>query len=476
MPSLINKLKTGFCILLLLPAAFCFSQQNSPWKKLSNQTISDVYFGLGRHQYSLTNGQGYSVYLKNYGINPVIESGRVVAKTLCGNEVSTSFSTTLQPNQESSGGNYSDSTNSQTGVVTKEDCIGKKTYITAKYAVVNRIKDVYLADVQVKPIGATNTIVPSSTQSQTITNTVMVPAQQVATTTTQYVPAPPPATAKQTQDSLNTIIGFLKDRNLRLQDSITNLNARLAGSPVQKDSTVITTTRVEIKKKPHYPVMIVKPYVGIGLEHIPFVVNQDSVVQNSSTGASSHVLLTAGANLVFFSHSAISVEVNPYGSYGINLGSNICGNHVVLGGLLRVLAGMKYDAPIKLLVEGGFIYREGSWRKNLTVANPLVAGTYLKTQQSAGYEYNVFHVGGGIQYQWNAGNSYIRPAIFLEKPSMGSSTAILNIDAQVDRHWGFGISYGDNYFTAGTVKHPLTFTDDSQEYFSLKLLYKFKAL
>jgi hypothetical protein len=421
--------------------------------------------------YSLTNGQGYSVYLKNYGLNTVVVSGKVVAKTICGNEVSTNFSTTLQPNQESSGGNYFDSSNSQTGVVTKDDCIGKKTFISPKYAVINRIQDVYLTDVQVKNITSNTTVIPSVNQPQTITQTV-TPTQQpvvpVVNTPTYVVPK-----TKYYNDSLNSIIGFLKDRNLLLQDSIVNLNSKLNGFGIKKDSII---QKIEIKKKPSFPILVTKPYVGIGLEHIPFIVNQDSVIQNSSTGASTHPLLTAGLNLSFFDHSPVSLEFNPYGSYGINLGSGICGNHAVLGALARVLAGLKYDAPIKVFVEGGFIYRVGSWRKNLTVASPLIAGSHLKTRQTASYEYSVFHIGGGIQYQWNGGNAYIRPGIMFETPSQGSSTAILSLDAQINKSWGFGINYGDNYFTAGSIKHPLTFVDDSQQYFSLKLFYKLKSL
>ena len=472
MPSMINKLKLGLVMILLLPAAICFSQKNSPWKKLTNHTESDVYFGLGRHLYSLTNGQGYSVYLKNYGLNTVVVSGKVVAKTICGNEVSTTFSTTLLPNQESSGGNYADSSNSQTGVVTKDDCIGKKTYISAKYAVINRIQDVYLTDVQVKTITSNTAIVPSINKPQTITQAIIPTPQTtipVVNTPSYVIPS-----TKYYNDSLNSIIGFLKDRNLLLQDSIVNLNAKLNGLGIRKDS--ITLPKTEIKKKPSFPILVTKPYVGIGLEHIPFIVNQDSVTQNSSTGGSTHPLLTAGLNLNFFDHYPVSLEFNPYGSYGINLGSGICGNHAVLGALLRVLAGLKYDAPIKVFVEGGFIYRVGSWRKNLTVANPLIAGSHLKTQQTASYEYSVFHIGGGIQYQWNGGNAYIRPGIMFETPSQGSSTATLSLDAQVNKSWGFGINYGDNYYTAGSIKHPSTFVDNSQQYFSLKLFYKFKSL
>lgn len=126
------------------------AQNNSPWKNLTSQNVSGVYFGPGRHEYSLTGGQGFSVYLKNNGKEAVIVSGKVIAKTVCGNDVSTSFSTTLQPGQESSGGNFGKG-NSQTGVVTETDCKGVRY---AQTLFINRIKDVVLENIHVNALYA----------------------------------------------------------------------------------------------------------------------------------------------------------------------------------------------------------------------------------------------------------------------------------------------------------------------------------
>ncbi len=458
MPLQSNSLKTGLLFLFIVPTILCFSQKNSPWKKLSNQTVSGVYLGLGRHQYSLDGGQGFSVYIKNYNPTPVIVSGKVIAKTLCGTEVTTSFSTTLAPDQESSGGNYADSSNSQTGVVTKDDCAGKKTYISAKHAVTNRIQDVYVRDIVVQNVGSAP--IQSSNSLQTsipkITPTTVNTNPQNGTGNTQIIPS---STYKQKYDSLSGIVGFLKERNVNLQDSLINLKSQLY---LKKDSLIHSP--IFKKKDKKYKVFNTTPYLGIGWEHIPMILNQDSVVASSSSDASSHPTLMAGATFSFFDHFPISLQFNPFVSYGINLGSNTCGNHFASGGLLRLLAGLKYDAPVKLFIEGGIIYRDGSWSKKITIAS-------LKTQQSGNYEYNVTRIGGGFQYQWAGGNSYLRPGIFFEKPSLGVSTTVLSLEAQFSKKWKVGVNYADNYFVAGTVKHPTTFTNNTQNYFNLRLNY-----
>ncbi len=456
-----NSLKTSLVLLLLISTVIGFSQKNSPWKKLTNQTVSGVYLGLGRHQYSLDGGQGFSVYLKNYNPYPVVVSGKVIAKTLCGSEVASTFTTTLAPEQESSGGNYADSSNSQTGVVTKDECAGKKTFISAKHAVTNRIQDVYVKDVVVQ--GGNGAQIQSSSLQPNIPVKSAVPNFSNVVT-----PSNPNTTFyKQKYDSLTGVVGFLKERNVTLQDSLINLKSQISkGIDFKKDS--LLQSLPAIKKKDKYrKIVFTNPYIGIGWEHIPMILNQDSVtgtnVKASSTSdASSHPILIGGVIFNFFDSLPVSFQVNPFASYGINLGSGTCGNHFAGGGLLRLLAGLKYNAPVKLFVEGGIIYRNGSLRKNITVSN-------IKTQQTGSYEYNVTRIGGGIQYQWNGGNAYLRPGIFLETPSIGTSTSVLSLEVQFSNRWKAAFNYADNYFAVGTKKYQ--WTDNTQNYFNLRLTY-----
>jgi hypothetical protein len=409
----------------------------------------------------LDGGQGFSVYLKNYNPYPVVVAGKVIAKTLCGTEVASTFSTTLAPDQESSGGNYADSSNSQTGVVTKDDCAGKKTFVTAKRAVTNRIQDVYVKDVVVQggngaQIQSTSLqpALPVKTIVQNLPN-VVAPTN---TNTTFY---------KQKYDSLTGIVGFLKERNLTLQDSLINVKAQMSKVvDVKKDSLSQSLPLIKKINKNH-KVVFTAPYIAIGWEHIPMILNQDSVtgVKAASTSdASSHPILIGGVTFSFFDSLPVSFQVNPFASYGINLGSGTCGNHFAGGGLIRLLAGLKYNAPVKLFVEGDIIYRNGSWRKNITVSS-------IKTQQTGSYEYNATRIGGGIQYQWNGGNAYLRPGIFLEAPSKGTSTSVLSLEVQFNSKWKAAFNYADNYFAAGTKKYPSTYIDNTQNYFSVRLNY-----
>ena len=470
MTVIVNKLRIVFVLLLLGASSFVFAQQNSPWKKLTNQTISNVYFGLGRHQYSLTSGQGFSVYLKNYGTSTALITGRVVAKTTCGGEVSTSFTTTLQPDQESSGGNFADSTNSQTGVVTPEQCAGVKHYVSAKVAVVNRIADVYLRDVKVQTSGVTLTPPPIQ---QIVTPSIpgITPSIPVTRVTTPVYVYSVPSNFKYTQDSLQSIIDFLKSRNMVLQDSIVNLKANQQAI-IKRDTIYLDTKK---KSNAKYKIVYVTPYAGLGWESIPMVTNEDAI-SSSSNSTSSHPTVNAGFKLAFLKQYPVSIEVEPFTSYGVDLGTGLCGNYFTGGGLLRLLAGLKAEAPIKLFAEGGLIYRDGNWVKHVTVPNPAVPNTFIKTDQTAGYEYNMFRVGGGLQYQWNKGMSYIRPGFFMETPSGGgSSSAILDIDGQINSKWKFGISYGDNYFAAGKIKYPTNYNSQSESYFNFRLCYNFRT-
>ncbi len=459
MPHTIKILRASLFLLFLASTSIAFSQKNSPWKKLSNQTVNGAYLGLGRHQYSLDGGQGFSVYIKNYNAYPVVVSGKVIAKTLCGTEIVSNFSTTLAPDQESSGGNYADSSNSQTGVVKKEDCAGKKIFTSPKHAVTNRIQDVYVKDVTVESVGS----------SQVKSNAVQTEVSQAASvrksiTSTVVQNSSDAPNYKQKYDSLSGIVGFLKDRNITLQDSLINLKSRLSKMvDANKDSLIQAVPYTKKKSKPK-KIINTTPYFGIGWEHLPLILNQDSVKALSIADASAHPILLAGATFSFFDSLPVSFQLNPFASYGVNLGSGTCGNHFTGGGVIRLLAGLKYNAPVKLFVEGGIIYREGSWSKNVTVLN-------RKTQQVANYEYNLTRIGGGIQYQWNGGNSFLRPAIFLETPSKGTSTSVLTLEFQFNKKWKATINYADNYFVAGIIKHPTTYTDNTQNYFKVGINY-----
>ena len=195
-----------------------YAQDNSPWKNVSNKTVSNVYVGLGRHEYSLTGGQGFSVYLKNSGTTPVTVSGKLVATTVCGNYVSTYFSTVLKPGQESSGGNFGTITNSQSGVVTEGDCSGVRYSPNFSSKYINRIKTLNVENLQVVPLGAGNA---GSTD-------VIAPAFVVPTN--------------------NNNVQVLKAQNADLQSQVDDLKRQKAALALSRDSISMALEQERNKK------------------------------------------------------------------------------------------------------------------------------------------------------------------------------------------------------------------------------------
>ena len=220
MNSSTNKFKTILLIVLLASSFAGFSQKNSPWKKLTEQTTSGVFFGLGRHLYSLSSGQYFALYLKNYNAMTVKISGKIVAKTTCGTEIVVSFTNTLVPNQEASG----DSTNGQVGVVTVDDCVGKKRFLNPKVAVTNRILDIVLRDVQVQTLDGAFVPTDAPLTAANAGNTM----SKVSNKVSKF------SDIKLSQDSLLGVIEGLRIRNRSLQDSITNLNSFLLSKGMKR--------------------------------------------------------------------------------------------------------------------------------------------------------------------------------------------------------------------------------------------------
>ena len=147
-------------------------------------------------------------------------SGKIVAKTTCGTEIVVSFTNTLVPNQEASG----DSTNGQVGVVTPDDCIGKKRFINPKFAVTNRIQDIVLRDVQVQTLDGA--YVPAD--AQPVTANVGTQLSKGVSKVTKF------ADIKLPQDSLLNVIDGLRSRNRSLQDSIISLNSILSAKGIKR--------------------------------------------------------------------------------------------------------------------------------------------------------------------------------------------------------------------------------------------------
>jgi hypothetical protein len=155
---------TRFKIILSVCIFICFNghaQENSPWRKVNDKilNIKNVYFAPGCHQYSLTGGQGFSVYIKNKNPHIVYIKGNLVAKTYCGTDIVSPFVLALKSKGISNGGSYDDpDNNGQAGVVSPADCRGISYLVrinkgrnsrTRYVRYTNRIKTVVVTNVEV---------------------------------------------------------------------------------------------------------------------------------------------------------------------------------------------------------------------------------------------------------------------------------------------------------------------------------------
>jgi hypothetical protein len=214
------------CTILFVIVCFtAVGQDNSPWKNYVNQTVSGVLFAPGSHEYSLSSGQGFLVYLRNDNKVAVIVTGILTARTTCGNVVYTRFKLTLAPGEIISGSdNDKAKLSGQSGWVSAADCAGVKYTKIPKY--VNRISNVSLGDIRItttsgnylKPeVVTTNaplkeTILPVVTTPVVTTPVVLVPKiDSIGFYKTQW---------NHTKDSLLNEIYLLKTQNKTLQDTI----------------------------------------------------------------------------------------------------------------------------------------------------------------------------------------------------------------------------------------------------------------
>ena len=162
MKEVVNMIKSLICLFVMV--LFCNTvnaQNNSPWRKINEEilVVKNVYFAPGCHQYSLTGGQGFSVYIKNQNTHSVFIKGKMIARTYCGTDIVSPFTVTLNAKGVSNGGSYDDpDNNGQASLVSPAECKGvgytvkinkgrntKARYITYR----NRIKTVKVTNVEV---------------------------------------------------------------------------------------------------------------------------------------------------------------------------------------------------------------------------------------------------------------------------------------------------------------------------------------
>ena len=488
------SLRFTLSALLLLAGQIGFSQDNSPWKEFGAKTISGVYANTGCHEYSLTNGQGFNVYLKNTGIQAVNVTGQVVAKTVCGNDVSSQFSVNLAPGQVSNGSDFFQGGNGQTGVVKPEDCKGVR-YAKLPYSkFINRIKTVSVANVKVTPLndssfialpgGTTNITAPSISTPSVSASVPAVPSVTTTGTTIKqaatdkvnaYVPSNLPKVKfdslgyyknlfNHNQDSLTTLVSSLQTQNVSLLDSLNAAklnNIKLAAPPI------------EGKIAPLYfavPNTTFTLQAGIGWDKLPVILNQDSALPGQSmTGNSSHPLLQLSGILGLMNNKSISLALSPFFTYGFNMKSGEQGTHLTYGLKADVLFALGKSSPMKALVSVGYTGRNGNY-------------TFTGTQvQKADYNYGLIHYGVGLRYTEVHNKYWLQPGLYYDAPTTTpvygpTPFMVVNLEAGIGTKWQIGLSYGKDYFAQGNLKYPINFYQYNQDYFGLRILHNFRLL
>ena len=426
------------------------AQDNSPWRTITKQvqTVSGVYISPGCHEYSLTGGQGFSVYIKNDGISTANVTGLLVAKTVCGNDVTTRFNVTLDPGQVSNGSDFNASgNNGQTSVVTPTDCKGVRYWKIPNSKFINRIKTVIVTDLKVTPMDSGSFIIKPS-------NRTMI-KEAVKRRGDSIVPATPAFDSlayfrdqwNSKQDSLNNEIYSLKTQNGTLSDSINSVNMRLSSVTTIKDSLSVT--------KPVYPITFAFQ-AGIGWDKLPIIVNDSASPAKSTTGTTSHPVIQIGCIVGFFPNAPLSLEVSPFLSYGADFLNSVSGHHFTYGGTVNLLATL--STQFKLVAQGNYTARNGTCQFNYSQSD---------------YNYDLFRYGGGLRYTAKNNKFWIQPGVFWESPTnsvVGTPATVINIEAQIVKNWQISLNYGKNYFVSGTLTYPNNFYPGTQDYFGIRIL------
>lgn len=454
--------------LLLVISLTTNAQLNSPWKTYTDQTVNGVLAVPGSHEYSLTGGQGFSVYLKNQNKEGVTVTGILTAKTTCGKSVSTKFNVNLLPGQSSSGGNFDKTiSNGQTGVVTEVDCGGVK--IGKSYDYINRITNVVVSDLKVSPLGS-GTKIDTEIPMPTTTKIFNAPVVQSLTpefdSATYYR-----ENWYRTKDSLSFEIIQLKNINALLLDS---LNKKSITDKIDNKVRPVTTTTNQPVETNVAENRSIKPTItsstkpfslsiqgGLGWDQLPLIANYDTILplyQASYTYTTSHPVLQLGLLAKLFTDKQINAELNPFVSYGINFLNNQTGSHLTYGIGASVLAGLNKTLPLKLAVTGNYTGRSGSWNSG---AN------------SADYSYNLVKYGAGLRFLGKNNAFWIQPGVYWDNPNAkitGTAPSLVAaLDAEILNKWRINVSYGSDYLNQGVQKYA-TFFDGKQNYLSIRIL------
>lgn len=403
------------------------AQENAPWQKFKDVTVSNVFLGPGCHEHSLSGGQGYSVYLKNMNNYPVNVTAWLVAKNTCGKENYSKLNINLAANEIATGDNFTKgSETGQTSYVTEADCKGNK--YTKDPRKLDRINEVYVKDVVVTSLGNAET---TTTTTEVLTAPKTQVSTQVATTAAKGFDSI--AYYKNIwlaeKDALNTELDASKLNVQRLNDD-------LSFKTILLDSLTKLKTKAKTISAGNGNNSFALQ-AGVGYTVLPTFNNNTSSFQTTANTIA-FPFIQMGVLAKLFNQSKFNVELNPFASYGNSLSKTDKADHLNYGILGNLLYSLTKSNNLKLVGSLGYMGRNGNWMKGNEVGD---------------YNYNVVRYGGGLRYALN-NNVWLQPTVvmdnFNETNNNKKSAMVINLDAGI-KDWNIGVSYGSAYNMQGTA-------------------------
>ncbi|WP_164490207.1 hypothetical protein [Runella sp. SP2] len=221
--------------------------------------------------------------------------------------------------------------------------------------------------------------------------------------------------------------------------------------------------------------------VGLGLESIPIIVNDD-FNKKSSFETTLHYSIMAGLKLGLFNQNGVSFHLNPVYYLGFNAGSQgTDGRHGTYGGIATLQMGLKAESVFKLYAEGGWLKRSGNYNYDQDAASGGTTASDLVEKGT--YNYGLARFGGGIMLHFvnEPKETYIKGGIYFEKLSFASKSPQMVGSLQINMSSTIILDflYSKNYAIAGKADYPTTILtplrsilpkEYNKSYFSVRLI------
>lgn len=221
--------------------------------------------------------------------------------------------------------------------------------------------------------------------------------------------------------------------------------------------------------------------VGLGLESIPIIVNDD-FNKKSSFETTLHYSIMAGLKLGLFNQNGVSFHLNPVYYLGFNAGSQgTDGRHGTYGGIATLQMGLKAESVFKLYAEGGWLKRSGNYNYDQDAASGGTTASDLVEKGT--YNYGLARFGGGIMLHFvnEPRETYIKGGIYFEKLSFASKSPQMvgSLQINISSTIILDFLYSKNYAIAGKADYPTTILtplrsilpeEYNKSYFSVRLI------